>query len=115
MVQAIFDMIENEYERCYWNKNQVAPESPFRNKGAEYSNKVFSAHSYDWNYDQADGEDINFNYKDGQFCATWYKHAHRGLYFWSNTGKKINAEFLNKMLKNCLKSIWRDFDVREPD
>lgn len=118
LVKAIFDAINNEYERLYWNKNQKNAASPFRNEGGRYSNNVFSVHSYSWDWDEfcwnKDGSpDINFNYKQGQFCATWYKHAHRGLYFWSDK-KRINAKFLNKMLNDCLKSIQEDFEGGDP-
>ena len=115
LVEAVFDAIEAEYERLYWNAHQKDPDSPFRNTGGEYVNDVFKVHAYNWNWDELVADsDINFNYKNGLFCATWYKHAHRGLYFWSKKGKRINAEFLNIMLKDCLKSMREDLDCGDP-
>lgn len=108
LVKAVFDRISAEYERYYWNNNQKEKYSPFHSYG-EYVNDIFSIYSYNY----YDDNDINFNYKDGEFCATWYKHSNRGLYFWSRRGKRINAEFLNKMLKDCLDSMKEDFEGKK--
>lgn len=113
LVKAIFDAINQEYERLYWNKHQEMAYSPFRNEDGDYSNNVFSVHSYKWDYDEDDENDINFDYKNGTFCAVWYKHAHRGLYFWRKNKKRITADFLNNMLKDCLKSLREDFECGE--
>ena len=112
LVKAVFDRIGTEYERYYWNKYQKETYSPFYGGGGEYINDVFYMHSYNWDYD-GNTADVNFDYKDGEFCATWYKHSHRGLYFWSRRGKKIDAEFLNKMLKDCLESLKWDFEDKK--
>jgi hypothetical protein len=107
LVKAIFNSVGKEYERLYWNRHQREVFSPFYSGGDEYTNDVFSVHSYNYDWDEPT-DDINFNYKNGDFCATWYKHSSRGLYFWSGTGKRINAEFLNTMLKDCLQSMAED-------
>ena len=107
LVKAIFDRISEEYERYYWHMYHKDVYSPF-NSSDMYMNDVFEVRGYN-----KDANDINFNYKDGQFCATWYKNCHKGLYFWSNRGKRINAEFLNKMLVDCLGSMKWDLEDKK--
>lgn len=108
LVMAIFDAIEKEYERLYWNKHQKEALSPFRNEGVSYKNKVFQVDAYNWN---SDDDDINFCY-EGEFFAAWYKHAHRALVYWRR-GKDVNAEYLNRMLIKCLASMKEDFERKE--
>lgn len=105
LVSAIFDSIEYEYGRLYWNKNQREACSPFANYGAgtRYKNKTFSVHAYDW---ESERNETNFKYKD--FRATWYKYSPRDLVFWREDGE-IDAEFLNTMLNDCIESMQIDF------
>ena len=103
LVKAIFDRIENEYDRLYWNKNHKELQSPFKNTGESYENDTFRVHAYDWD---EDGDELNFKYKN--FYASWYKHSHRGLEFWRTAGD-ITADFLNQMLNDCLASLYKDF------
>ena len=100
LVKAILKLIESKFDKI---------ENPFLNPDDGYKNKVFAVHGYKDSYHELGGDDINFNYKNGAFCATWYKSFDRGLYFWSKTKKKINGEFLNNMLKDCLESLQEDF------
>lgn len=104
LVTAILDRIESEYGRLYWNKNHKEMLSPFQNTGAEYHNDTFSVHAYDW----GDEPDV-INFRCGGFCASWYKHSHRGLEYWSKDAI-ITAEYLNDILNVCLKSLTEDFE-----
>lgn len=109
LVKAIFDAIDAEYRRLFWNKNQKEAESPFLNTGASYRNLIFSVSAYNWNDGELDDDsDINFCYRD-DFCASWYKHSNRGLRFWRKDSSPITAEYLNEMLKDCLTALKRDF------
>ena len=109
LVMAIFDAIDAEYQRLYWNKYQKEAISPFQcEKGiGYYKNDVFQVESYHWDYENQ----INFYFK-GDFLASWYKHPHRNLAFWRR-GSLINAEYLNKMLNECIESLRKDFEGKK--
>ncbi len=104
LVTAIFDAIEKELDRIWWNKFQEEQESPFKNTGTAYGNDVFTVSAYNWGEEDEDKPSPNFRYKD--FEAYWYKHSHRGLSF-SRTNGELTAEFLNQMLEDCLESLNR--------
>lgn len=102
LVMAIFDAIEQELNRIWWNKFQTENESPFKNSGTAYGNNVFTVSAYEWGEPDEDGPMPNFQYKD--FRASWYKHSHRWLFF-ERTDGELTAEFLNQMLDDCLASL----------
>lgn len=106
LIMAVLDRIENELDRCYWNKNQKEMDSPFKNTGSTYKNKVFSVRAYNWIDDQ---DDIpNF---DSKFLKCWwYKHSHRGLlYAIDFNSDKDNLPELARFLDECINAIKEDF------
>lgn len=103
LIRATLDYIREELDRLYWNKYQKQMDSPFDNTGNEYKNDTFSVYAYRWN----DNEDNlpNFSYKG--FRAYWYKHSNRGLYW--KCDEEVTAEYLEKMIEECVSSIEQDF------
>ena len=102
LLSAILDKIENTMATLYWNKNQKELESPFQNTGATYQNDVFTVRAYNWdgNYEP------NFLYQG--LHIFWYKHSGRGIAAYSSI--RVDAEYLNVMLENCLDALHRDFE-----
>lgn len=105
LIESCLRKLKAEYERLYWNKNQSEPDSPFDNTGAVYSNDTFSVKAYDWS--EKGNADPNFEYEG--LKVWWYKYCTRGL-----TYKGIvTADFLQKMLKDCIESMRKDFEKGE--
>ena len=105
IVTAVLGSINDELERCNWNKNQTEISSPFYNTGQKYSNDVFSVRSYYWGDDENKIRLPNFEYKD--FKVYWYKHLGRGLTI--EYKKDIDIDFISQMQMECIVSIWKDF------
>lgn len=103
---AIFEKIEGEMNRVYWNVHQEDMRSPFRNTGSKYANDVFEVRAYYWGDDEELENLPNFSYKNGEFTATWYKYVSRNL----NVECKvpITLEYLNTMLNDCIDSIEKE-------
>lgn len=103
---AIFERIEEEMSRAYWNVHQEDMWSPFRNTGGEYANDTFEVRAYYWGNDEELENLPNFSYKNGEFTATWYKYVGRNL----NVECKvpITLEYLNTMLNDCIESIEKE-------
>lgn len=103
---AVFDRIEAEMGRLYWNRFQKEFLSPFQNTGTFYKDGTFEVNAYAWDeaLNEADSNDKpHFSYKDGEFAATWYKHSHRCLE--CVTPETLTPDYLAKMLSECLASM----------
>lgn len=103
---AVLDRIAREYERLYWNKYQEPAASPFLNAGEEYKNDVFAVNAYDWTEESDEAPIPNFNYKNGEFRLTWYKHSHRDLT--CKTEQRLTPDYLATMLEDCLSAMYHD-------
>ena len=103
---AVFDRIEAEMGRLYWNRFQKEFLSPFQNTGTFYKDGTFEVNAYAWDeaLNEADSNDKpHFSYKGGEFVATWYKHSHRCLE--CVTPETLTPNYLAKMLSECLASM----------
>ena len=111
LIIAILDRIDNELQRCYWNKNQKHLNSPFANTGENYSNDIFTVRAYDWSDDQ-ENDEPKPNFESKFLTCWWYKHAHRGLEFKITYDTNTEADHLTQLanfLNKCLNAIYKDF------
>lgn len=111
LIKAVLDRIDNELDRCYWNKNQKNINSPFQNTGETYSNDVFTVRAYSWN----DDEELKPNFESKFLECSWYKHSHRGLNYnikYNARSEENELEQLANFLNDCIKAIRKDFGER---
>ena len=104
IIRAALNVIRDELDRLYWNKNQKDINSPFDNTGETYSNKAFVVRAYSWE----DNNLPNFEYKD--LRCYWYKHSNRGLS--AVCGHKLTYEDIETMINVCCDALRKDFGER---
>lgn len=111
LIIAILDLIRENLDIAYWNKNQTQMDSPFDNTGATYSNDTFTVRAYDWDLviDSEKEELPNFNYKD-IFYVHWYKYMGRCMVvYYDESIINFDINFLAKVVNDCIESIKKDF------
>ena len=101
LLSACLILIRQKMDVSYWNAMQKEMDSPFDNSGRSYSNRTFSVKAYGWE----GNTQPNFKYKE--LSVWWYKHSGRGLYA-AIGKKKLKKKFLEKMLRDCLKSLHKE-------
>lgn len=72
-------------------------DSPFRNSGNSYKNKVFEVQAYSWD-DEVHQE---YNFKCGDVEISWYKYLGRDTTINDNYEEKYIIEIFNK----CIESL----------
>lgn len=110
-IQKAFNVLSSTFYDLY-------DTSPFDNTGFRFKNDVFEANAYDWSecnceealaeYEEWDAKKCTcgytpqtYNFKYGDFEASWYKHFNRGF----TCNKELPQTEINKMLINCLNSL----------
>ena len=96
IVLAALNLIEDRLDSAMWNITQKEYNSPFQNTGNNFDSEIFSVHAYSWS-----DEIQPWNFKYGDFEASWYKCLGRG----STMNKKISLQEVADMLNACLKYI----------
>jgi hypothetical protein len=96
-IVALLEKIENKLDIVMHNKYGKEYDSPFRNSGNSYKNKVFEVQAYSWD-DEVHQE---YNFKCGDVEISWYKYLCRDTTINDNYEEKYIIEIFNK----CIESL----------
>lgn len=106
-IVALLEHIELEMERLYWNRYQKEYDSPFRNTGERFKNKVFEVHAYDW----ADEPFYDYNFKSGLLEISWYKNLGRG----TTIKTLLPPGTIIRQFNRCMESLGEEWVNEYPD
>lgn len=103
LIRGLLNVIKNELDRNYWNKNQREMESPFDNTGApDFVTDYMTIRSYNWNENELPNLDTD------RLKVFWYKHSGRGVMAMVKTKENI-GDLLAEVLNNSIESINQNF------
>lgn len=105
-VVTVLNQINEELNRCFFEKYGREMYSPFDNTGSKYSCDAFTVRAYN----EQSNDVYNFVYSGG-LKACWYKHLGRGDVVFVPDDWTMSD--VREMLINCIICIRDDFEEIE--